>query len=399
MAKKRDGYYRSEVRRSRQRESKVGIGGIVLSVTDMVLFVVTILSALLLLAGLLAKVVNPRATTLFVLPGLFYQIIYLFNMGCALWWAIRWKKWFLISAFMLLVGGGSMGLFYRSDISTKAPVVNRERGDVVVATYNAKAFGVMEGESGLGAEIDSVTTWINSKGAHIVCLQESHFSERSSFDAFKQGLSRLSYGFFVNSTTSRANSQTGAGFAILSAYPIVRHGISDADSVSIHAVWADVKIGRDTVRVFNTHLQSTGITKEDSATTLSTNIIEDEEGGEKLLGIVRKMNHNYRQRASEASHISDQIDGSMYPVVVCGDFNDTPMSYTYRKMRAGRLRDAFVECGRGVEYTYKGLYNIFRIDYILPDEEFFSVKSYDSYDLGTSDHKALVVRLGRDYNS
>ncbi len=396
MAKKRDGYYRSEARHSRHKEPTIGMGGLVVRVMDVLLFVLTILSALALLAGLLAKVVNPRATTLFVLPGLFFQIVYLFNVGCALWWAVRWKKWFFISLAVLLLGGGSMGLFYRSDLATKIPEVNRERGDVVVATFNAKAFGVMENKQGLEAEMDSLTQWINSKGAHIVCLQESHFSEKCTFGDFKDGLSRLGYGFFVNSTTSRADSQTGAGFAILSTYPIVRHGISDADSTHIHAVWADVKVGRDTLRVFNTHLQSTGITKEDSNTTLSTNIIDDEKGGDKLVEIVRKMNRNYRLRAAEASHISDQIDGSKYPVVVCGDFNDTPMSYTYRKMRAGRLDDAFVECGRGVEYTYKGLYNIFRIDYILPDEEFFTVKSYDSYDLSTSDHKALIVRLGRD---
>jgi endonuclease/exonuclease/phosphatase family metal-dependent hydrolase len=257
------------------------------------------------------------------------------------------------------------------------------------------AFAAMS-DSDVSAELDSVSMWINKRGANIVCLQESHFSSRNTFDSFKEGLTRLRYGFFVNATTSRADSQTGSGFAVLSAYPIVRHGISDADESSINAVWADVKVGRDTVRIFNTPLQSTGITREDSQTTLSAHIIEDKQGGDKLMGVARKMYGNYKLRAAEAKHISSQIKGSKYPVIVCGDFNDTPVSFTYRKMKTRRLEDAFVECGRGVEYTYKGLYNIFRIDYIFSDKEFFNVKSYDSYSMDLSDHKALIVRLGRD---
>lgn len=395
MAKKRDGYYRTEARKARRESSPMGLWRLVVSGCDVVVFVVTIISALLLLAGLLAKVVDPTATPLFVFAGLFYQIIFMVNMGCALWWALRWRKWFFVSLAMLIIGMGNMGLFYRSNISTKIPEINRDRNDLVVASYNVMAFAAMS-DSDVSAELDSVSMWINKRGANIVCLQESHFSSRNTFDSFKEGLTRLRYGFFVNSTTSRADSQTGSGFAVLSAYPIVRHGISDADESSINAVWADVKVGRDTVRIFNTHLQSTGITREDSQTTLSAHIIEDKQGGDKLIGVARKMYGNYKLRAAEAKHISSQIKGSKYPVIVCGDFNDTPVSFTYRKMKTRRLEDAFVECGRGVEYTYKGLYNIFRIDYIFSDKEFFNVKSYDSYSMDISDHKALIVRLGRD---
>lgn len=395
MANQRDGYYKREARRVRQDGAGWQIWGICCSVFDVVMIVITILAALALLGGLLAKVIDPRSTVLFVFAGLFYPIIYLVNLCCGLWWAVRWNKMFFVSAAVLLIGAGSMGLFYRSDISTKKPTVDKDRGDVVVATYNVMTFSAMS-DKDMRAEQDCVAGWINDQGAHIVCLQESYFSAQSNFDDFKDKLSKLSYGFFVNSTPSRAESQKGSGFAILSAYPIVRRGISDADENSINAVWADVKIGRDTVRVFNTHLQSTGITSEESHTTLTTDIIDDDKGGDKLIGIARKMARNYRVRAGEASHISHQITGSKYPVVVCGDFNDTPMSYAYKHMKTRRLNDAFVKCGKGVEYTYKGLYNLFRIDYIFSDKEFFDVKSYDSYTLDVSDHKAIVVRLGRE---
>ena len=106
---------------------------------------------------------------------------------------------------------------------------------------------------------------------------------------------------------------------------------------------------------------------------------------------------NYAQRAVQAEQVAEAVEQSPHPVVVCGDFNDTPVSYVYRTIRrAGNLVDSFVEKGRGVEHTFKGLYNLFRIDYILADKEAFEVKSYDSYDEPMSDHKPVVVRLGRD---
>ena len=113
----------------------------------------------------------------------------------------------------------------------------------------------------------------------------------------------------------------------------------------------------------------------------------------KLSAVVGKMVDNYRARAEQAEHIAEHIARSPYPTIVCGDFNDTPMSYTYGTIISTDLADAFVEAGKGSEYTFKGLYNLFRIDYILADEEAFEVKEYRSYDLDYSDHKSVVAVL------
>ena len=79
---------------------------------------------------------------------------------------------------------------------------------------------------------------------------------------------------------------------------------------------------------------------------------------------------------------------------MAGDFNDTPKSYVYRTLRKCGLTDAFVEKGRGVEHTFKGLFYLFRIDYVMASEEHFAVKEYASHDEPMSDHKPLTVRLG-----
>lgn len=384
MARKRADYYYDENRRIKRERPKGAGRALVLWVMDGEMYVVSLASAVALLGGLLAKVVNPEATTIFVFAGLFYQITYLVTLACALWWVVRWKRWFWLSAAMLLVGGGSIGLFYRSDVRQKGEEVVRTREDVTIATYNVMNFN---------DAFNDVAEWLEGQRVQIVCLQEAHFSSGSSFDDFRGKLKKLGYGFFTNGDSNNVDSKTGSGYAVFSTYPIVRHRVADADSLNVNGVWADVKVGRDTMRVFNLHLQSTGITSEEQTATLSHRIVEDSLGRTKLSNVVTKVVDNYRARATEVRNVASLVESSPHPVVVCGDFNDTPMSYTYGHLRSAGLADAFVEKGKGVEHTFKGLYNLFRIDYILPQKDAFEVKTYNSYDLDYSDHKPIVVTL------
>ncbi len=82
---------------------------------------------------------------------------------------------------------------------------------------------------------------------------------------------------------------------------------------------------------------------------------------------------------------------SPYRVIVCGDFNDGAMSYTYRTI-GRRLDDTFVEAARGMTNTYRGFFNLLRIDFIMVDRG-FEVQSYESPRLGVSDHYPVVSRL------
>lgn len=391
MARHSD-YYHDENRKVQRTRPKGGVKSAVLWVVDVAMLVLSIASALALLAGVLARVVNPQTTTLFVFAGLFFQVIYICNVACALWWVVRWKRWFVLSAAMLVVGLGNIGLFYRSDLREESGEVERSRDDLVVATYNVMNFsdeGAAEGVS----NYHRVMEWLGEQGVHIACLQEAHFSESKSFAEFKQGLRKMSYGFFTSAQPESQNVQTGSGYAIMSAYPILRHSVVGATESNNFGVWADVKVGRDTLRVVNLHLQSTGITSTDRSDTLSPQIIDDEMAREKLSSVATKVVENYRLRAQQAEAAAQVIRESPHRVVVCGDFNDTPASYTYDQIISEGLADAYVERGRGTEYTFKGLYNLFRIDYILPAEEHFDIKQYRSYDLEYSDHKAVVATL------
>jgi len=116
--------------------------------------------------------------------------------------------------------------------------------------------------------------------------------------------------------------------------------------------------------------------------------IENEKG---IKLVVKKMGRAFKGRAHQAQMISRHIDNSAYPVIVCGDFNDTPVSYVYRMMR-GDLKDAFVEAGKGFGGTYNGKLPSFRIDYILFDPK-FEAYNFERNKLNLSDHYPIITTI------
>ena len=99
----------------------------------------------------------------------------------------------------------------------------------------------------------------------------------------------------------------------------------------------------------------------------------------------------YVQRAYQVDMLSEHIESSNYPVIVCGDFNDTPVSYTYRKLKSG-LKDAFITAGTGLGTTYRGLVPYMRIDYIMHSGE-FRAKHFQIRKVEWSDHYPVVTQF------
>jgi endonuclease/exonuclease/phosphatase family metal-dependent hydrolase len=204
---------------------------------------------------------------------------------------------------------------------------------------------------------------IKNVNPDILCLQE--FGFREAIDTLLNSM----YGL------PKSLVRTNLSPAIYSRYPIVQAQRIDTMK---EVVWADVVMREDTFRVFSTHLHTTAIRRVDSQYLENHEYLEDDGSNQHFREIIHRLSENNKLRAAQVDTISQLIDSSPYPVIVCGDFNDVPVSNTYRRM-SHRLRDAFREKGRGYSHTYRGLFDMLRIDYVLCSKG-FSVLSYDVID-------------------
>ncbi len=349
----------------------------------------TIILAALLLCAYMARWVNPATVWFFAFAGLAAPVLYVANTVLALYWTIRWRKWAFLPLAALALGVGSMSLFFRPSPGREHPADVPGR-KITVATYNVMGFLIDTPDGRRKSCLEESAGFIRSLEADILCLQEFQVwdSDRKS-NADKL----LDYPHNTANYSLKNKNGYGWGLAIYSKYPIIRSGAVEFDNSTNSMLWADVRVGRDTLRVFNNHLQTTSVTTSDREYISTQEIIRDNEGREKRVrGILGKLRRNNRIRAAQVDTLAPLIEASPHRSVVCGDFNDTPMSYTYFQMR-GDLRDAFVEKGRGMNSnTFRGLFNMFRIDYIFHSRS-LRTASYDTPSSDYSDHKAVRATI------
>ena len=148
---------------------------------------------------------------------------------------------------------------------------------------------------------------------------------------------------------------------------------------------ADLLVEGDTVRIFSVHLQTSGIAQ------LRRRFQKDYNREAPVDSMLGAVDRNSRIRAAQVREIRAETDASPYPVILAGDFNDTPSSYTYREMK-GALTDGFRRCGNGYGGTFRYLGGLLRIDYIFYDDTFECVRYYMPSET-VSDHKVVIAEL------
>jgi endonuclease/exonuclease/phosphatase family metal-dependent hydrolase len=191
--------------------------------------------------------------------------------------------------------------------------------------------------------------------------------------------------------TDRVPRKINFGIATFSKYPIIHKEAIDFEESLNGCMSSDLVIGSDTVRVYNCHLQSIRLRKDyhDLLDSLIFNYSEKQL--DELKDISVRMKQAYIQRAEQADLLAKHIRSSPYPVIVCGDFNDTPISYTYHKL-ARNLRDAFIEAGSGIGNTFRGNLPYARIDYILYSDS-LQAHHYRTYKTDLSDHYPVITHF------
>ncbi len=346
-----------------------------------VLFAVTILLSVALLIAYLTPHVAPSTFGSLTIVGIFAPILYIGVVICLLCWIImgRWKIVGVVSLLLI------PGLFHISDfynvIYMRQVEQKPSRGSFTLMSYNVRGF---RNDSSSRAVDNHVAYFESQELADIVCFQE--------YALDIPNVERIDSLFKARQKRLYVKDVVESGEVVLRTYsrfPIIGSGSLSGEGRGT-SLWVDVIVGKnDTLRVFNNHLHSMNISSEDSSDIEQGRILND---GDRMQSIVDRIAKNSSIRAEYVDTLRTIVERSPYRNIICGDFNDTPMSYVYGELIDGYV-DAFEQCGGGYGYTFRPMRGTLRIDYILfsPELEAESYVADQSNEL--SDHLPITARL------
>ena len=354
-------------------------------------FYLTLTFALVLIGSVAPVYISPGKIYVLALLGFFFPVLWVINLLILVVHILR-KSVYLIIPLMVL---GLTWNHWNNVFQAQGEDLPEDEPKVVkVMTFNVRMFDFYE-FSHLSGMPYRIYDFIEEANPDILCIQEFFTSQRKEGYSPNILRARLGmYGYTHQEYRDYSGLNIGYGIATFSKYPIVNKGRLRFEESKNMAIFTDINMDGTIVRVFNNHLESIGFQSQDFNVIDGLTLELDQKQKEGLKTILWKMSRAFKQRSSQADRIANHIKNSPYPVIVCGDFNDIPISYVYRKMR-GRLKDAFRESGAGFGGTYNGRLPSLRIDYIFHDPGFSSYE-FKRYKVEFSDHYPISTIISFD---
>jgi len=334
--------------------------------------------ALGLLLSYISVYINPAKIWIPAFFGLFFALLLVLNFFLGIGWALLRRKIAWVNLIALLPAILYIPLFVQ--LGHKIP--EAVAPTIKLMAYNVHYFGSIDKK----ATLSDFAEYIKKENPDVLCLQEASAADELTINqAFKQ----YPYHYYCCTKSGR----NIYGIITFSKHPMINADKFLFPESGNRCIYTDIVIHGDTIRIYNNHLQSINLNLERTALRIRKEELRNEE----LKAVSIKLRTAFIKRAQQVDIISAHVLSSPYPTIVCGDFNDTPVSYTYRKMK-GKLNDCFVKAGKGLPSTYRGFWPAFRIDYILCAPLFQTV-TYQVPQVSYSDHYPVVVELSKQKTS
>ncbi|HUH74943.1 MAG TPA: endonuclease/exonuclease/phosphatase family protein [Chitinophagales bacterium] len=350
-----------------------------------------IIAFLLLVISGFASRINPDYFWPFGLFGLAFPAIVILNIFFVLSWILR-KRWFFI---LSLIGLAFTYPQLRAQVALpflQKPSITSS--DLRVMSFNVRNFDLYNWTKNNKAR-KSMMDSIQNANPDVLLIQE-FYSDKKNFNNIKT-LDSLGYKHHVKAVELIKNKTRMWGVAIFSKYPIenseeiVRQSNPGPYGQFYNrGVYADIEINHQMIRFISVHLQSIYFGSEDYITIEE---LKEEKKSKisKIIPLVKKIGKAYKQRGIQIAELKSFIESSNYPVILGGDFNDTPSSFAYQQMNE-ILDDTFIQRGSGIGSTYNGIIPLLRIDYIFIDKK-FSCSDYKKNKNPHSDHFPIIADI------
>ena len=351
-------------------------------------FVARIFSAVSILAAVLMVLVgfsdrlDPTSYPVLACAGRFFPIFVILNLGVLVFWLfVGWRRAIIPIAGLVLCYQ-PIRTFFPLHFDSEVP-----EGALKVMSYNVCGYS---GLKRYDQPIDTIIGYLRDQHPDIVCLQEDFRHKPDPVDQLKE-LYPYNDTLHVNGKASGEINAVG----IHTRFPIVKKEHISYESKANGSAAFYLLIDGDTVLVVNNHLESFHLSPEDKQhyKDMLKGRMERDSASLETRFLIDKLSKAQTKRAPQARAIHDYIARHrQYPIIVCGDFNDTPISYARRTIAEG-LTDCFVEtgCGLGLSYNQNG-FN-FRIDHIMCSYHFVPYHCVVDNKIGTSDHYPVICWL------
>ena len=269
-------------------------------------------------------------------------VLILINILFVGYWMFRRKKQFLLSFFNLN--------FSAESILDK---------DLSIMSYNTNYFNNYYWND-VG---DGIVAFVKENDPDIVCFQE--FS--------KSGDNKFKYYPFKYVTPISGDKSIQA---IYSKYPIIDNGSLNFPNTGNNAIYADVVINKDTIRIYNIHLQSLSIRPGSFK----------REAPQRLF---KRLGDSFKQQRQQAELVVAHSKESPYRKIICADMNNSQYSNVFHEIK-GDMLDTFKEKGKGYGSTYIFKFLPIRIDFILMDKS-IEIMAHKNFNEKLSDHYAVMA--------
>jgi endonuclease/exonuclease/phosphatase family metal-dependent hydrolase len=343
----------------------------------------TLLAALALLASYASRWVSPSENEWLPFIGLGFPILLIINLAFLGFWLAKQSRWWILPLLIILIGWNPITDYFGLPLSGK-----NEPGAFKVLSQNVRLFGFYQWNENEQLR-DSIMARLAREKADILCFQEFYFRDHGTgFQTMPYVLKATGAEFIHEKYTHVFRYDQYFGVATMSRHPIVNKGyIAFEEDFNNYCIYSDIVLpGGDTIRVFNTHLASIHFRNEEYGLLEGQGQDVDHIMGG-AIGVLHKLSDGFQRRCSQIELVMAEVALSPYPAILCGDFNDTPISYTYGHVTE-QLEDA--HSGFGLGNTYNGPVPFLRIDHIFYSDSNLELQEYRVPHDPWSDHFPLI---------
>jgi vancomycin resistance protein VanJ len=331
-----------------------------LSVINKIIFIINSLLAACLLLSYLLPYISPNTAAIFAILSLLVPILIITNVVFLLFWLLKLKKQLILSTFVLI-----LGWFFTPPLYKLTSTASSLNDDLKVMSYNVRMFNHWK-----WIDEDSIPQKINKfvveKSPDILLFQEYYKLEKQQF----------SYPYRYIETK---NETINIALAIYSKFPIINKGSLNLKNTPNNIIFADIVRKKDTIRVYNLHLQSLQLT-----------IDKENFGQENSEKLIARLKEGFKKQASQTEVFLEHEKKWQGKKIIAGDFNNTSYSWVYNQISADK-KDTFIEAGQGFGKTFNYWFPM-RIDFILTDKNAI-VNQFHSFSEKNSDHFPILAKI------